>query len=114
MNIDELTLGQIKEISKLTGCSKGGVGSPERDFVVGENVLIRTVTHFWVGTVTRETDRFVTLHPAAWVADTGRFHDCLRDGTLSELEPACAPQRVAIGAIVDVAVWNHTVPTKQK
>jgi hypothetical protein len=112
MNIDSLTLGQIKEIQALScGEVKASSGG---DFVVGETVLIRTVTMFWVGTVTKAGASFVTLEPAAWVADTGRYHDALTKGALSEIEPAKGPARVAIGAIVDVVSWSHAVPTAQK
>ena len=111
MNIDELTIGQVKAINAL-----GINATPEKVFVIGESVLIRTVTMFWIGTVVKETDRFVYLSPAAWVADTGRFADCLAKGELSEVEPVTTGhvERIAIGAIVDVSVWSHAVPTAQK
>lgn len=38
MNIDELTLGQIKEISQMTGCTTNAPKSP----FIGKRVLIRT------------------------------------------------------------------------
>ncbi len=112
MNLDDLTLKQIREIKSLA-CAPKKAGA-ERDFEVGETVLIRTVTFYWVGTVTKVTPRFVTLSPAACIYDTGRFHDALVKGTLSEIEPSPKPVRVGIGAIVDVEQWDHPVPMTQK
>lgn len=47
MNIDELTLGQIKEIKNLL---LGG-HEPSQPYMIGKNMLIRTVTMILVGRV---------------------------------------------------------------
>lgn len=83
------------------------VQSPLR---VGASVLIRTVTHYYTGRVVLLTRDEVVLSDAAWVADTGRYHVALRDGTLVEVEPYPEPVSIARGAIVDVAAWSHPLP----
>lgn len=80
------------------------------DIPVGESVIIRTVTHYFTGRVVAESDRWIALDDAAWVADTGRFAEALRMGTLSEVEPYPGPCLVAVGAVVDVAPWPHELP----
>ena len=81
-------------------------------------IIIRTVTHYYVGEMVRAPapDGFLTLTKCSWVADTGRWHVALRDGTLSEVEPypAEAVVLVNLGAVVDIAPWDHELPTTAK
>ena len=112
MNINDLTLGQIKEITKLAA-GLGGCANPSSNpFQVGTAYLIRTVTMAWCGRVSAVSDQFLTLEHAAWVADTGRYHKAVADGAsaLTEVEPVTGPAIVAIGSIVDAVEWKHTLP----
>ncbi|CAK0747926.1 hypothetical protein CCP3SC15_1500015 [Gammaproteobacteria bacterium] len=54
------------------------------------------------------------LEDAAWIADTGRFADCLANGSLSEVEPFVGPVIICRGAIVDATEWTHELPRSQK
>ena len=81
---------------------------------VGKNVLIRTVTNYYTGYVNAVDKRFIHLIDAAWIADTGRFSDALANGTLSEVEPYPGSVLVAIGAIVDITEWAHSLPRVRK
>ncbi len=82
---------------------------------VGNAVLIRTVTHYHTGRVEILTSTEVVLSSAAWIADTGRFADCLAKGTPSEVEPfPLGVVSVARGAIVDVTDWTAALPSVQK
>ena len=83
-------------------------------FEVGKAYLIRTVTMHYTGRVIRVTDTDVVLGDAAWIADTGRYADSLKSGSLSEIEPY--PDRVCVsrGAIVDFCEWAHELPRVQK
>ena len=109
----ELSIQQLKEL--LGGPSEpakcGGNGT---FFEVGEEYLIRTVTMHFTGRVVAVNDSEVMLDFAAWIADTGRFHDALRDGSLAEVEPYVGPVVVSRGAIIDYTKWGHDLPTKQK
>jgi hypothetical protein len=54
------------------------------------------------------------LQDAAWIADTGRFADALKDGTLGEVEPFPNEAIVGRGSIIDAAIWDHPLPREQK
>ena len=82
--------------------------------VVGKKYLIRTVTMHYVGRIASITDCDIVLEEASWVADTGRFHDCLETGNISELEPFIKPVIVSRSVIVDATEWSHVLPRKQK
>lgn len=112
MNIDELTLGQMKEIKSMIGCENKHKSYP---YPVGKNVLIRTVTMALTGHLIEVTETELVLERAAWIADIGRYHIALRDGILSEVEPF-PDGRVIVGrgSVVDVCEWNHELPRDAK
>lgn len=98
MNLDDLTLGQIKEISKLTI----GKNSSEHPFEIGEKYLIRTVTMAHTGMVKEIRGKFIVLQDADWIADTGRFSKSLEDqDNFSEVEPFKNDAIVNMDTIVD-------------
>ena len=90
---------------------KVSIQSPLR---VGNKVLIRTVTNYVVGMIVIRTKDEIVLTDASWVADTGRFGDALKNGTLNEVEPYVGPVSVGCGAIVDACNWTHGLPSGQK
>ncbi len=99
MNLNDLTLGQIKEIGNLLGKTTAVEECP---FEIGENYLIRTVTFTLTGKVKSKTSNFLVLEQADWIADTGRFSQSLEDqDKFSEVEPFKNDAIVAKGAIVD-------------
>jgi hypothetical protein len=75
-----------------------------------KNVFVRTVTHHYTGTLTHLSDGFLVLSNAAWIADDGRFNECLKNGTCNEVEPYPRETCVSIGSIVDVCQWDHELP----
>jgi hypothetical protein len=81
---------------------------------VGRSVFVRTVTMYYTGRVALVTASEVVLSDAAWIADTGRFHDALRDGAPAEVEPFISPVSINRGSIVDVTEWKHPLPKAQK
>ena len=86
----------------------------ELPFKVGESYLIRTVTHYWVGRVIEITGSFIKMDPAAWVADTGRFHKAVDVGHLAEVEVISVPAFINCEAIVDAIEWHTALPTDSK
>ena len=110
MNIDELTLKQIKEISSLISGSQAMTHS----FSIGEKYLIRTVTMMYTGRLIVITDSDLVLEQAAWIADSGLYSDALAKGTLGEVEPYPNEVLVSRAAIVDAATWNFDLPRDQK
>ena len=111
MNIDQLTLGQIKEIQELCGSKHQGK-SPYR---IGAKYLIRTVTMIYTGKLEAVYDQELVISSAAWIADTARWNECLSKGKFNEVEPY--PDGDVIlgrGGILDVAVWDHNLPRETK
>jgi hypothetical protein len=81
---------------------------------VENNVLIRTVTHYFTGKISEINPSHLVLENAAWIADTGRFSDALTSGMLKEVEPFKDPVAIMIGGIIDATTWSHDLPNKQK
>jgi hypothetical protein len=116
MNIDELTIGQVKQINSWT---LRMLNSDDEDpiwqpFSIGEAYLIRTVTHITIGVVEAVGEKEILMRDASWIADTGRYHNALKDGTLSEVEPYVSDVIIGRGAIVDATRWLHDLPLEQK
>jgi hypothetical protein len=82
-------------------------------FIVGKSYFFRTVTYHCTGRVKRSTKNFVELEDAAWIADSGRFMDAIKNGKLKEVEPV-GEQFVNIDSIVDAFPWAHDLPMTQK
>lgn len=80
----------------------------------GDQVLIRTVTHYHVGRITAITQQWITLEDASWVASTGRFGEALETGNLDEVERFLDPVWIALGAVVDVTFWRHDLPVPSR
>ena len=83
-------------------------------FEIGKAYLIRTVTMTLTGRVTAIIGSFLVLEDAAWIADTGRFTECIKDGTVNECEPVAVPVRVSMPSIVDAYDWTHPLPRSIK
>ena len=99
MNIDELTLKQIREIQSI------GFSLPQSDnsaWEIGKIYLIRTVTMIDTGVLVAVTPQELVLEDAAWIPDTGRFSDALKSLKFDEVEPF-PDGRVIIGrgAVID-------------
>ena len=112
MNIDDLTVNQLREIKSMCG----GASSPAvpLPFKVGDAILVRTVTMIQLGRVRAIGRDFITMEDGGWVADTGRFSEMLEKGTMSEFERCPDWFMVGRGAVVDVFPWNHALPEKTK
>jgi hypothetical protein len=109
MNIEDITIGQLKAL-------KGILGDPQQSRQAfpaepSEKVLIRTVTVYHVGRVVKVEGGYVHLEGASWVADTGRFGESLRTGTLNEVEYV-DQVAISLSAVVDVFPWRHDLPSK--
>ena len=86
--------------------------------MIGHKWFIRTVTYHCVGRGVGIIDAgnehsTLALADASWIADSGRFTQCIKDGALSEVEPV-GIMYVKMSAMVDFFPWNHALPTEQK
>ena len=85
--------------------------------LVGKKYFFRTVTYHVLGRVKRVFARhFLELEEDSWIADSGRFYNALKDGMLSEIEPAGSAREgfVNMDTVVDFYPWNHELPKEQK
>ena len=81
--------------------------TPLYENLCGKSVLIRTVTYFHTGRVVGIEGHFLVIDRAAWVADTGNFSKCLKDGAVRGVEPLPGKVRVNTMSMVDIAEWSH-------
>lgn len=77
----------MKTKTKTPAKTKAKAPAFFREFTIGERLFIRAVTYHYVGEVVKETPLFVLLKDCSWVAESGRFGECLEKGTISESEP---------------------------
>jgi len=82
-------------------------------FDVGSKVFLRTVTYHLVGKIIKKEGDWVELEEASWVADSGRFHEAIADGTLSEVEHVGSAV-VNLATVTDAFPWVHELPKKSK
>ena len=98
-------------MTKMKKPTKNTTSSP---FKIGAHYLIRTVTMTNTGTLVAEYPEFLVLKDAAWVADTGRFANVLKDPTMfNEVEPFPADVIVGKGAIVDACIIPVYTPLQK-
>lgn len=110
MNIEKLK--QAIEITKLLG--EDGVCVSDFPIAVGDSCFIRTVTLYYTGKVKKVCGPFITLEKAAWIPDTGRFSDFLKEGKANEVEPFINDVHIPMGSIIDITAWTHKLPQDQK
>ena len=87
--------------------------SSEGPFEIGKAYLIRTVTYHQVGILKEIQGDFLIFKDASWVADSGRFSDCLSKGSFNEVEYVGA-MLINKTAIVDAFPWENKVPKESK
>lgn len=83
------------------------------DDLVGQKFFFRTVTYHLVGKVKKRIGTFFELENASWVADSGRFMNAIKEGTLDEVEPV-GKAWVNLSSMVDFFPWTHKLPEEQK
>lgn len=109
MDINELTIGNLKELKSLIGMQD----SVQSFFEVNKAYLIRTVTHYHIGMLTGISPQELRLENASWIPDTGRLQNTLEKGVPEEVE-MIGTVIVSRGAIVDAMEWKHPLPSEQK
>jgi hypothetical protein len=109
MKIDDLTVGEARELAKLFSS-----GASDHPWEIGKNYLIRTVTMIDTGRLVAVTSQDLVLEDAAWIADTGRFAQALEKANFNVVEPF-PTGRVIVGrgSVVD-AVQIAVLPRSQK
>ena len=78
---------------------------------LGGVYLFRTVTHYHVGRVSEIHPDAYVLTDAAWIADTGRFSETLKDPSkVVEVEPFVGPCILFRGGLIDATPWSGQIP----
>ena len=108
IEISEETFEKIKD--QLGGAD---IELNELDDMTGNNYFFRSVTYHLIGRVEKRIANFFQLSSASWVADSGRFMQAIKEGTLNEVEPV-GTAYINIQSIVDFFPWRHNLPSKQK
>lgn len=96
---EQLTEGDYKEIQTLQD-------------MIGEKFYFRTVTYHLTGRVKRVIGSLIELENAAWIADSGRFMNAIKEGKLNEVEPV-GRAYVNINTVTDIFPWKHKLPETQ-
>jgi len=83
------------------------------DSLIGQKWFFRTVTYHMLGLVEKRLGKFLVLVDASWIADSGRFMQAIKNGTLDEVEPvgACL---LNLDTVTDAFPWKHPLPKNQK
>jgi hypothetical protein len=112
--LKELT--ELEELEKKMESKKSAVAYKDAEvpFKVGDAYFIRTVTYFATGRVKAIVGNFLVLDEAAWIADTGRFTNAIREGVFDEVEPVEVDMFVNLNSITDAFDFNHPLPREQK
>ena len=115
INISDETWEKIKDQVTEDDGSWEEVDDIE-DFI-GKKLFVRTVTYHLTGEVDKvvhfRNSTFFHLKKAAWIADSGRFMEAIKNGTLSEVEPV-NDVWVNVNSITDMFPWKHPLPRDQK
>jgi len=77
-------------------------------------VFIRTLTYHYIGRVSKETEKEITLDECIWVADSGEFTNCIKNGALDEVEIIGDNVRLIRNNIIDIIPWTHEIPSERK
>lgn len=109
LQISEETYDRIKD--RLSEEERYEIGDFED--LVGQKLFIRTITYHLVGKVEKIVGHFFQLKDASWIADSGRFMQAIKDGSLDEVEPV-GDAFVNINSITDMFPWKHSLPKSQK
>ena len=92
-----------------------GGGSGTHSLKLGNNYMVETVTKYFIGELVSITDCDLVLASAAWVADTGRYHEAVMNCKFpnnAEIEPYKDKVIVNRKSIVAVVPWDGALPRK--
>ncbi len=88
---------------------KVAVGSSEV-FEIGKEVFIRTVTYHYTGRIVDVSEGFVFLEDVAWIADSGRFTEFMKE----EKETASLESELYGDRIVKINIGSITEVVERK
>ena len=107
---------ELKELCKLAEIfeKEGKDVQNDSPWKIGRKYFIQTVTFYYTGILIAVTNQELVLEDAAWIPDTGRFSESLKDPSkFNEIEPFNNPIFVGRGAIVSATEIPYVI-TKVK
>lgn len=117
MNINELTLGQIRELQSLFAPQLCASTAPLASHpLIGKNVIVRTVTMIYTGRLDAVTAETFVLVDCSWIPETERFMSFVAEGKVKECEPYPdgLPVYINKGALLDMCELRKDLPRSQK
>jgi hypothetical protein len=113
MNIEDMTLKQIKEIQSIAlGTPTASTTHP----LIGKNVIVRTVTMIYTGRLDHVTPQDYVLLDCSWIPETDRYMQFVENGSVRECEPfpGDLPVYINRGSLLDVCELRKNLPRNQK
>ena len=116
MNIEELTLKQIREIQSLNLMNDNRPVCASVHQLIGKNAIVRTVTMIYTGKCIEVTPSEIILVDCSWIPETDRFMQFVAEGKVRECEPYPdgLPVYINRGALLDMCELRKELPRSQK
>lgn len=116
MDIEELTLKQIREISQLINANQPSQSPTSFHPLIGRNCIVRTVTMIYTGKLIEVTPTDFVLTDCSWIPETERFMQFVANGSVKECEPypEGLPVYINRGALLDMCELKKDLPRNQK
>lgn len=87
--------------------------APPVPFIMGKKYIVRTITMITIGRLIAITGNFITLDDASWIADAGKWEDCLtKPEGIKVSEKYKRPVHINVNSIVDFTEWELALPDK--
>ena len=100
MDINELTIGQAKELANMLGGSQK-ITEKRHGFEVGKSYFIRTVTHHYLGKCIGVYELCIVMKKCTWVADDGRFHKAMQGDWTNNAEHEIYPPETPVQILIN-------------
>lgn len=101
---------ELEELCKMVNLLKTQQGpAMKHPFEIGKKYFIRTATYFQLGRLKEIKGKWLILEEASWIADTGRFHEFLRDGKCNEYESFIEDVYIPLDSVIDITLWTHSL-----
>ena len=116
MNINDLTLGQAKELASLFQPASVPIAMQWHPFEIDKNYIVRTVTMIYTGKLVEVGPQELVLVDCSWIPETDRYMQFVENGSVKECEPYPDGRRVVIGrgGLTDAVVLEAGLPRSQK
>lgn len=100
----------VSDLCKIIELLNGKKDETNHPWEVGKKYFIRTVTMHITGELISVSDKELFVKDAAWIADSGRFNEAIRDiNKCNEVEPFDDNVIIGRGAIVDATPISNII-----